>query len=79
MPKVKVTRNFQVTIPEPVRKLLDIKEGDYIDIEATDSRFAVLRRIIPEEELEGSWDREMDVIMEEVKQAWKTWTLDKPA
>lgn len=79
MPKVKVTRNFQVTIPEPVRKLLEIKEGDYIDIEATNSRFAVLRRIIPEEELEGSWDREMDVIMEEVKQAWKTWTLDKPA
>ncbi|QPG51216.1 AbrB/MazE/SpoVT family DNA-binding domain-containing protein [Saccharolobus solfataricus] len=27
----KVTRNFQVTIPYEIRKVLGIKEGDYIE------------------------------------------------
>jgi len=31
--KVKVTRNYQVTIPEAVRKRLGIREGDYVSIE----------------------------------------------
>lgn len=31
--KVKVTRNFQVTIPVEVREALGIREGDYVEFE----------------------------------------------
>ena len=30
--KVKVTRNFQITIPSEIREKLGIKEGDFVDI-----------------------------------------------
>jgi antitoxin PrlF len=73
--KVKVTRNYQVTIPEEVRKKLGIKEGDYVTIEITAEGEAVLKRMIPVEDLAGAWDEEMDAIMENVKEQWKTWKL----
>jgi len=73
--KVKVTRNYQVTIPEAVRKKLGIKEGDYVTIEITVEGGAVLKRVIPVEDLAGTWDEEMDDIMKNVKEQWKTWKL----
>ncbi|BCU68035.1 AbrB family transcriptional regulator [Sulfolobales archaeon HS-7] len=30
--KVKVTRNFQITIPSEIREKSGIKEGDYVEI-----------------------------------------------
>jgi len=33
MPLVKVKRNFQVTIPGKIRKMFNIMEGDYLDVE----------------------------------------------
>ncbi|AAY81258.1 AbrB/MazE/SpoVT family DNA-binding domain-containing protein [Sulfolobus acidocaldarius] len=32
MEKVKVTRNYQVTIPSSVRNVLGIKEGDILEV-----------------------------------------------
>lgn len=32
MELIKVKRNFQVTIPSGLRKKLNIKEGDYLDV-----------------------------------------------
>lgn len=75
MAKVKVTRNYQVTIPEAIRKRLGIKEGDYVTIEITVEGEAVLKRVIPVEDLAGTWDEEMDHIMQNVKEQWKTWKL----
>jgi len=77
MVKVKVTRNYQVTIPREVRSKLKLREGDFIEVEAIDQQRAVLRRIIPPEMLEGAWDKEMDQAMAEVKKLWRGWKFPK--
>ncbi|MCS7105411.1 MAG: AbrB/MazE/SpoVT family DNA-binding domain-containing protein [Thermofilaceae archaeon] len=40
--RVKVTRNYQVTIPVEVREALGIREGDYVELELRDG-YAVLK------------------------------------
>lgn len=42
--RVKVTRNYQVTIPAAVREALGIREGDYVEFELQDG-VAVLRPV----------------------------------
>ena len=32
MTKVKVTRNYRVTLPKEVRETVGVKEGDYLDV-----------------------------------------------
>jgi len=73
--KVKVTRNYQVTIPEDIRKKLGIEEGDYVSIETWGKTLAVIKRVVPVEDLAGAWDEEMDKMMEDVRKLWKTWKL----
>ena len=73
--RMKVTRNYQVTIPEEVRKKLGIEEGDYVSIETSGKTSAIIRRIFPVEGLAGAWDEEMDKAMEEVRKLWSTWRL----
>jgi len=75
MAKVKVTRNYQVTIPEDVRKKLGIEEGDYVSIEPVSKTKALIKRVVPVEDLAGTWDEEMDKRMEDVRQIWKKWKL----
>ena len=72
---MKVTRNYQITIPVSIRRELGIKEGDYVSIEVSGEGEAVLKRVIPIEELAGAWDEEMDSVMKEVRQAWRRWKL----
>jgi len=73
--RVKVTRNYQITIPESIRRELGIKEGDYVSIEVSGEGEAVLKRVIPIEELAGAWDEEMDSVMKEVRRSWRRWKL----
>jgi len=75
MARVKVTRNYQVTIPEDIRRRLGIEEGNYISIEIFNETSAIVKRIIPVEDLAGAWDEEMDRVMEDVAKIWKTWRL----
>ena len=75
MARVKVTRNYQVTIPEDIRRRLGIEEGNYISIETFNETSAIIKRIIPVEDLAGAWDEEMDRVMEDVAKIWKTWRL----
>ena len=75
MAKVKVTRNYQVTIPEDVRKRLGIEEGDYVSIETLGKTLAIIKRVVPVEDLAGAWDEEMDKMMEDVRKLWKMWKL----
>lgn len=75
MARVKVTRNYQITIPASIRRKLEIKEGDYVSIEVSGEGEAVLRKVIPVEDLAGAWDEEMDNIMKSVSDSWKTWKL----
>ncbi|MEM2959167.1 MAG: AbrB/MazE/SpoVT family DNA-binding domain-containing protein [Candidatus Jordarchaeaceae archaeon] len=72
---MKVTRNYQITIPASIRRKLEIKEGDYVSIEVSGEGEAVLRKVIPVEDLAGAWDEEMDNIMKSVSESWKTWKL----
>ena len=71
---MKVTRNYQVTIPEEVRKIVKLNEGDTVEIEALNSDQVILKRVIPLEELKGAWanDSEIDNAMGEVERLWKT-------
>lgn len=75
MTRVKVTRNYQITIPESISRELGIKEGDYVSIEVSGEGEAVLKRVIPIEELAGAWDEEMDSVMKEVRRSWRRWKL----
>ena len=75
MAKMKVTRNYQVTIPQEVRKKLGIEEGDYVSIDTLSKTSAIIKRIIPVEDLAGAWDEEMDKIMKDVRKLWETWRL----
>ena len=38
----KVTRNGQITLPSPVRKALNIEEGDMIEIEIVDEKAVLM-------------------------------------
>ncbi|MQL56480.1 AbrB/MazE/SpoVT family DNA-binding domain-containing protein [Acidianus ambivalens] len=40
--KVKVTRNFQVTIPSEIREKLGIKEGNYVEVTLDESNGAII-------------------------------------
>ncbi|WP_373469181.1 AbrB/MazE/SpoVT family DNA-binding domain-containing protein [Acidianus infernus] len=40
--KVKVTRNFQVTIPSEIREKLGIKEGDYVEVTLDESNGVII-------------------------------------
>lgn len=75
MAKVKVTRNYQITLPEEVREQMAIEQGEYVEIVPVDQRRALLRKITPVEKLEGTWDEEMDEIMEEIRKLWRSWKL----
>jgi len=61
--KVKVTRNFQITIPAEIREKLGIREGDYVEVTLSEHEGAIIvkpyrrkwttlrlgRRLTPEE------------------------------
>lgn len=75
MAKVKVTRNYQITIPREIRRRMGIEEGSYVSVEMVDETTAIMKRVLSIEDLAGAWDEEMDKIMDEVRKLWKTWIL----
>jgi antitoxin MazE len=51
MELIKVKKNFQVTLPSNLRKKLNIKEGDYLDILEKNGSFVIKpMKIIPADE-----------------------------
>jgi len=40
--RVKVTRNFQITIPADIRSRISIKEGDYVEVELDEEGGVIL-------------------------------------
>jgi AbrB family looped-hinge helix DNA binding protein len=79
MARAKVTRNYQVTIPEEVRRKVKLNEGDTVEIDALDSEQVIIKRLIPLNELRGAWanDPSIDAAMQEVKKLWKSWRPPK--
>jgi len=44
MPITKVTRNYQITLPADIRKKLNIKEGEYLEVSLEGDRI-ILRKV----------------------------------
>ncbi|BAB65748.1 AbrB/MazE/SpoVT family DNA-binding domain-containing protein [Sulfurisphaera tokodaii] len=42
--RVKVTRNFQITIPAEVREKLNIREGEYVDVTINEKEGIIIVR-----------------------------------
>jgi len=76
MAKVKVTRKYQVTIPEEVRHKIGVMIGDELLVREEGEKI-VLERPIDLEKLAGSWSHieSTERFMEEVRGLWKTWKL----
>jgi len=76
MAKVKVTRKYQVTIPEEVRHKIGVMIGDELLVREEGEKI-VLERPIDIEKLAGSWSHieSTERFMEEVRGLWKTWKL----
>ncbi|NJF26116.1 AbrB/MazE/SpoVT family DNA-binding domain-containing protein [Thermococcus sp. Bubb.Bath] len=75
MPLTKVTRNYQITIPAEIRKILGIREGEYLDVKLRGDEIVIKRakrkwktfrlgRKITEEELEKLEEEAMEEEME---------------
>ncbi len=45
MPRVKVTRNFQVTIPAEIREVIGLREGDYLDVTLDENNRIIMVKI----------------------------------
>ncbi len=45
MPRVKVTRNYQVTIPSEVRSELGIREGDYLEVQVSEEGYVIMKKV----------------------------------
>jgi len=47
MPRVKVTRNYQVTIPREIRERVGLREGDYLEVSLDRQGRIVMERVKP--------------------------------
>jgi len=43
--RVRVTRNFQITIPAEIRRIVDIKEGDVLIVEYRDGEIVIRKPV----------------------------------
>ncbi len=73
---VKVTRKFQVTIPEEVRRSVGVEIGDELLVRK-DGRRIVMEKRIDIENLAGAWKhiRDTEEFMREVRKLWRKWKL----
>jgi len=74
--KVKVTRKYQVTIPQEVRHKTGLRIGDELLVREENEKI-VMERPTEIQKLAGSWDHieSTEKFMEEVRGIWKTWKM----
>lgn len=58
MPFVKVTRNFQISIPKEIRDALNIEEGDLIEVEKRDGEIVMIPKKLVDADQAWFWTRE---------------------
>lgn len=58
MPLVRVTRNFQVSIPKQIREALRLEEGDLIEVEARDGEIVMVPKKLIDADQAWFWTRE---------------------
>jgi AbrB family looped-hinge helix DNA binding protein len=58
MKLVRITRNFQVSIPKEVRKALSLEEGDLVEVEERDGAIIMLPKKLIDADQAWFWTRE---------------------
>jgi len=76
MARVKVTRKYQVTIPQEVRRKVGVSVGDQLLVRE-EERKIIFEKPVDVEKLAGSWDHveSTEKFMNEVRELWKIWKL----
>ena len=57
MPLVKIKDKYQVTLPAEVRRILDLKVGDYLEVEARDAAIVLKPKAVIDRGKKESWER----------------------
>lgn len=65
MATVKVTRNGQVTIPAQLRREMDIKEGDYVEVEIKGGEIVLKPKEMVDSKKKRAWDQ-LNELVEDV-------------
>jgi len=72
MPLVQIREKAQITLPSQVRKALDVKEGDYLEVTVEGNRIVLVPQILIEKAspvtLSKKGERMLGGALEEVKQ-----------
>lgn len=58
MALVKITRNFQVSIPKQVREALGLQEGDFIEVEEREGAIVMLPKRLVDADQAWFWSAE---------------------
>lgn len=76
METVKVTRKYQVTIPQKVREKTGIEIGDKLLV-IGEGRRVIFEKPLDLDRIAGSWSHieSTEKFMEEIRKMWKTWKL----
>ena len=71
-----MTRKFQVTIPEEVRRRVGVEIGEELLVREEGKRI-VMEKVVDIEKLAGAWKHIEDTedFMTEVRKLWRTWKL----
>ncbi len=67
MPIVKITRNYQVTIPKQIREKLGLKEGDRVEIYWEEDKIIIKKVEEDIEELRDFLPKDFDEILKKVR------------
>jgi len=62
MATVKVTRNGQVTIPARLRREMDIREGDYVEVEIRGDKIVLSPKEMVDSQKKKAWDKLTDLV-----------------
>ena len=68
MPLVQVREKAQITLPAKVRKALDIKEGDYLEVEVEGNKIVLVPQVLIEKSQPVTLSKKGDLML---KQALK--------
>ena len=68
MPLVKVTRNFQVSIPKRIREALRLEEGDLVEVEERDGQIVMIPKKLIDADQAWFWSQEWQEGEREVDQ-----------
>lgn len=58
MALVKVTRNFQISIPKEIRAALQLEEGDYVELEERDGQIVLIPKKVIDADQAWFWSPE---------------------